>query len=157
MNMKTICALGLKILAAGLAGVAVFIGIGQLSKNKNQQSNSIDESDVSSESNSDEENSEVVTTNESLTKGDKIVDNLRKVQDTCNKVFTVVQSLTIVADNLSRVFGKRTTGYTQNYFGRDPWSYNQPIDMGNGQVWNRISPYIIEVPPTRDPRSPYNI
>ena len=153
--MKTICAVGLKILAAGLAGVAVFIGIGQLSKNKSQESDSVnnDSNDFNNES------SEVSNSLENVTKGDKIVDNLRKVQDTCSKVFTVIQSLTVVADNLSRVFGKRTTvGYTQPYFGRDPWSYNQPIDMGNGQVWNRISPYIIEVPPTRDcNRSPYSI
>ena len=157
MNMKTICAIGLKILAAGLAGIAVFIGIGQLSKNKSQSDESVSSDECDHEVN---ESSEVnINTSENSVKsGDKIVDNLRKVQDTCSKVFTVIQSLTIVADNLSRVFGKKGPGYTQSYFGRDPWSYSQPIDMGNGQVWNRISPYIIEVPPTnRDPRSPYSI
>lgn len=77
---------------------------------------------------------------------------MKNVQDTCGRLFTFVQSLTMVVDNFSRIFRNDGNSYlNQPYYG-DPWGYRQPIDMGNGVYWNRISPYIIEASSTPDPR-----
>lgn len=155
MNIKTICSFGIKVIAAGVAGIAVFLGIGRLSKTKKCRTGDPSELETDSLNVSEQQ----LPQEAEPASNDNIMNGLKKVQDISNKVFAVVQSLTIVADNLSRVFSNKggAANYNQAYFGRDPWSYCQPVDMGNGQVWNRISPYIIEVPPTNYQRNSYSI
>ena len=57
-------------------------------------------------------------------------------------------------ENLTRIFGSKAgpqvmqfPGYGPQCYGGNPWSYRQPVNVGD-QTWTRISPFIIEAGPT---------
>lgn len=147
MNIKKFCIAGLKFIAAGLAGIAAFFGIGKLMGNK---SKACDGEEINSDCSPDESCDTELTEDDSdktfSDKADSIAVNLRKAQDTCGKIFSVIQSLTLVVDNLSRVFGNNSNQLFNQPVGMsNNWMYNQPqpIPMGNGDTWYRVSPHII--------------
>lgn len=146
MSFKEICQAGLKILAGIAAGVAVFIGISKIMKKTGNEENVNQETEEKIDEGTGEIHGELRRT---PGKGEQFANGVRKVQDVCGKVFTIVQTLSLVADSISRVFG--SSGVTQSY-GSDPHLYGnyygQPIDMGNGRIWNRVSPCIVEAGPS---------
>lgn len=152
MDWKLICEIGIKILTATVAGAAVFVGI----------SKSMTESDARKKKREQqpkaEENSSGCVFDpcqppmqpQSEVKDEPVVlTSMRATQDTCGKLFAFVQSLTMVTENLTRIFGGNAGQYypgSQPYY-QDPWSYRQPVNAGCGQTWTRISPFIIEAGP----------
>lgn len=149
MSFKEFCQIGFKIIAASSAAVAVFIGIGKIIKEKKEK-----EEDVTENCSNDEEqgnsfnyNGTTTTVTKSKENESGLLEGIKKTQDVCGKLFTVFQSLSIVVDNLTKVFkgGDSNT----SYFSSNPWyGYSQPVQMGNGQVWQRVSPFIVEAGPS---------
>lgn len=158
MNYGKILSVGFKVLVAAVAGVAVFIGVDKINTNNGNQNGGFrqksipDDPSFSSGSDFQPNNNTQIQQVKRDKNDSNIVEKMKNVQDTCGRLFTFVQSLTMVVDNFSRIFRNDGNSYlTQPYYG-DPWGYRQPIDMGNGVYWNRISPYIIEASSTPDPR-----
>lgn len=159
MNYGKILSVGFKVLVAAVAGVAVFIGVDKINANNGNQNQPKqrcipdDDPCFSSPRSEFQPNNDVPVQQVKRSEDDSsIVEKMKNVQDTCGKLFTFVQSLTMVVDNFSRIFrNDGSSRLSQPYYG-DPWGYRQPINMGNGVYWNRISPYIIEASSTPDPR-----
>ena len=141
MNWKIICEIGIKILAAAVAGTVVFVGINKSMTDSGkaaQVSPDVPPMQPQEQNNLPEKSEEPV-----------VLSSLRATQDGFGKLFAFVQSLTMVAENLTRIFGSNSgPGYysSQPYY-NDPWSFRQPVNAG-GQTWTRISPFIIEAGPT---------
>lgn len=157
MDFKKVLGIGLKVVAAAVVGIAAFAGIGQVFGNNNGQ-----------EQGHTEENNNVERQPEDSKQ--QVMDGLRKTQNAAGKFVNVVQSITMVADSLFRMFDKNAsanTGYgcgyqqPQYYVGpgynamnnpyQNPWvqqqnlGMQQPLNMGNGQPnWNRIDENIVE-------------
>jgi hypothetical protein len=155
MDWKLVCEVGFKILTATVAGAAVFVGISKAMTESDarkkrvqqpqqepgqfgngNQSCVFDPSQPPMQNNPQQE-----PVNEPV-----ILSSMRATQDTCGKLFAFVQSLTMVTENLTRIFGGNTCPGSQPYY-QDPWSYRQPVNAGCGQTWTRISPFIIEAGP----------
>lgn len=148
MNYGKILKIGFKVLIAAVAGAAVFIGVDKASNGNNQRkpNNSFQDDPCFSTGNGNRFNNGSPTTQVRRNEDDSnFVSKMKNVQDSCGKLFAFVQSLTVVADNFSRIFqnnGNSCIG--QPYYGNNRWGY-QPVNLGNGVIWNRISPYIVEV------------
>lgn len=147
MDYGKILKFGFKVLAAAVAGAIVFIGVDKASSNNKKRQNNPPEDPCFTEDQTPERMN-VPQVRKNNCEGD-FVGKMRSVQDTCGKLFAFVQSLTTVADSFCRIF-KTDNGYIGQPYYNNPWGYQQPIDMGNGVIWNRISPYIIET--STDPR-----
>lgn len=165
MCFKEICQLGIKVLAAGLTAAAVFFGIGKLGEKKKKAVNNpegeeskVEESSRSAEgdnrfesswNNDNNNNNFQPMAPQQETNG--VIAGLKKTQDICGKLFAVFQSLTTVVENLTRIFnGGGSSYYDQPYFNQgNPWCYysQQPVQMDNGTVWTRLSPYIVAAGP----------
>lgn len=152
MNVKEALITGLKIVGGILAGVAVFFGIGKL-LNKNKKENEEENTTTTTEENLEEsQQTEEQSKEEGGDNGDKfqkVVNGFRSFQNVFGKIFILLQSLTSLVENTSRVFSKdstnfQPTGYQQPGPG---WSYSQPINVTpDGQFWTRrVSPFITEV------------
>ena len=142
MNWKLVCEIGFKVLTAAVAGAAVFVGISRSMTDSASGSNKPQRPETEPKKQQEPEKEPVVLT------------SMRATQDTCGKLFAFVQSLTMVTENLTRIFGGNTGPYigSQPYY-NDPWSYRQPVNTGNGATWTRISPFIIEAGPGNYPNS----
>ena len=163
MDWKLVCEIGVKVLTATVAGAAVFVGI----------SKAMTESDAKKKRNVDNQtmakpDNPFVSAQQPPMQGQVtqqngeepvVLKSMRATQDTCSKLLAFIQSLTMVTENLTRIFGGNvgSPGYyipgSQPYY-NDPWSYRQPVNAGNGQTWTRISPFIIEAGPV-NPNSRY--
>lgn len=141
MNWKLIGTVGLKVLLAAGTGLAVFVGISKATGNverKNQGSNNFgfSENDVKPEG----------VSNQVEQRSNELMNGLRATGEICGKLFAFVQSLTLVVENVGRIFGNGGNDYSQPYYNQNSWmaygGYQGPQNMGNGLV--RINPFIIE-------------
>ncbi len=166
MEFKKIFGIGLKIVAAAVVGIAAFAGINQVFNNDQEHGrggcSENNDNCGSLENNNTEDNSK-----------QQVMEGLRKTQNAAGKFVNVVQSITMVADSLFRMFDKNasannTVGYggygyqqPQYYVGpgynamnnpyQNPWvqqqnmGMQQPLNMGNGQPnWSRVDENIVE-------------
>ena len=158
MDWKLVCEVGFKVLTAAVAGAAVFVGISKAmtesdarkrtSKPEQQpeQHQGFNEGCVfdpsqQSQMQRPQQNEPIVLT------------SMRATQDTCGKLFAFVQSLTLVTENLTRIFGGSTPQPGSQMYCQNPWSYRQPVTGCNGQtVFTRVSPFIIEAGPVPNGR-----
>lgn len=158
MCFKEFCQLGIKILAAGMTAAAVFFGIGKLTKKvKEKPKETAAEDNSEQQSSSGEGNRFQFNCGEDQKEqpqqqqeNNTVLNGLRKTQDICGKLFAVFQSLTMVVENLNRIFGRNSGGYEQPYFNQsNPWCYSQQpvVQMDSGNVWTRLSPYIVAAGP----------
>ena len=166
MNWKLVCEVGFKVLTATVAGAAIFVGIsrsltesggkkplgGDETEGPKTQANPFIQEPPRTDS--------PTSTQSQMPQGQanpydepKILRSVRATQDTCGKLFAFVQSLTMVTENLTRIFGSKAgpqvmqfPGYGPQCYGGNPWSYRQPVNVGD-QTWTRISPFIIEAGP----------
>lgn len=134
MEIKKTLIIGAKVLAAVVAGAAVFIGLSKATT-KSQIQNPERPGDLTKperrEPTNIDSNSQEVQSN---TKMDKVITGFRKFQDICGKLFNVTQSFTIMIENLSRIFGSNS-------------NYEQGMGTAYGcgcRGFTRISPNIIE-------------
>jgi hypothetical protein len=155
LNFKKFIKIGLKIAAAAIAGFAAFVGIGQIFSEGNSESS--EESEVE----------EAQQEKETVSTGIQVVEGLRKTQDVTGKFITLVQSITMVAENVVRMFDKSSSASLYNtqpqyYVGpgytalnnpyNNPWviggaapgfGIGQNIRMGDS-TWTRVDTNIIE-------------
>lgn len=150
MSFKEFCQLGVKILAAGMTAAAVFFGIGKLTK-KSKEKETAEDNSKQEETSSNGDNRFQFNCGEDQKQQpqqeNSVINGLKKTQDVCGKLFAVFQSLTMVVENLNRIFGNN--GNEQPYFNQNnPWCYSNPVvQMDNGNVWTRLSPYIVAAGP----------
>lgn len=135
MNWNLICKIGFKVLTAAVAGVVVFVGINKATEGTSQQQNNPQQPQPQPQQNPNPQPQQQGN-------GEVIVGGLRATQDTCGKLLAFVQSLTMVAENLTRIFGKDQSPQ-QPYYG-SPYYGQRPVMNSGGQTWTRISPFIIE-------------
>ena len=151
MNFKKFIKIGLKVAAAAIAGFAAFVGIGQ----------------IFSESSEKSEVEEAQQEKETVSTGIQVVEGLRKTQDVTGKFITLIQSITMVAESVVRMFDKSSSASLYNtqpqyYVGpgytalnnpyNNPWviggaapgfGIGQNIKMGDS-TWTRVDTNIIE-------------
>lgn len=164
MCFKEFCQLGIKILAAGMTAAAVFFGIGKLTKKKKEEPE-----ETAAENNSEQQSSgegnrfqfnygDEQKEQPQQQQENAVLNGLKKTQDVCGKLFAVFQSLTMVVENLNRIFGGNSGSYEQPYFNQsNPWCYSQPVvQMDNGNVWTRLSPYIVAAGPNPNNNNGFN-
>ena len=153
MDWKLVCEVGFKVLTAAVAGAAVFVGI----------SKAMTESDARKKAPKPEPGHEnpgggcdpcqppmqcQQQQNEPI-----VLASMRATQDSCSKLLAFVQSLTMVTENLTRIFGGSTPQPGSQMYCQNPWSYRQPVTGCNGQtVFTRVSPFIIEAGPVPNGR-----
>ena len=149
MDWKLICEVGIKILTATVAGATVFVGISKVMTENGAKK----KQNVKNEENHEPPQNPFVSSQPSMQEQAPqqeehvVLKSMRATQDTFGKLLAFVQSLTMVTENLTRIFGGNVgTPWVQPYY-NDPWSYRQPVNAGNGQTWTRISPFIIEAGP----------
>lgn len=147
MDYGKILKIGFKVLIATVAGAAVFIGVDKVG-NSNKRRQNVQEDPCFGEQ--PERINGTPTQIKRNADDSDFVNKMKNVQDACGKLFTFVQSLTTVADNFCRIF--KNDSYVGQPYYNNPWGYGyqHPIDMGNGVIWNRISPFIVEA--STDPR-----
>ena len=90
MNIKTICSFGIKVIAAGVAGIAVFLGIGRLSKTKKCRTGDPSELETDSLNVSEQQ----LPQEAEPASNDNIMNGLKKVQD-----ITYIPTYRIVTSN----------------------------------------------------------
>jgi hypothetical protein len=153
MDWKLVCEVGFKILTATVAGAAVFVGISKSmtesdARRKKQAQQPQQQVNQGPQNIFDPSQPPMQNQQEPPKEEPVILTSMRATQDTFGKFFAFVQSLTMVTENLTRIFGGNTGPYvgSQPYY-NDPWSYRQPVNAGCGQTWTRISPFIIEAGP----------
>jgi len=151
LNFKKFIKIGLKVAAAAIAGFAAFVGIGQ----------------IFSESSEKSEVEEAQQEKETVSTGIQVVEGLRKTQDVTGKFITLIQSITMVAESVVRMFDKSSSASLYNtqpqyYVGpgytalnnpyNNPWviggaapgfGIGQNIKMGDS-TWTRVDTNIIE-------------
>ena len=158
MDWKLVCEVGFKILTATVAGAAVFVGISKAMTESDARRKRTQQAPGQPQTNPgpQPQGSCVFDPTQPPMQGQApqqfnqvedpvILSGMRATQDVCGKLFAFVQSLTMVTENLTRIFGGNTTP-PQPYY-QNPWSYRQPVNVGGGQTWTRISPFIIEAGP----------
>jgi len=157
MNWKLVCEVGFKVLTAAVAGAAVFVGISKaMTESDARKKIPKPEGHVNAEEggcvfdpcqppmqcNSSSQHDEPI-----------ILSSMRATQDSCSKLLAFVQSLTMVTENLTRIFGGSTPQPGSQMYYQNPWSYRQPVTGCNGQtVFTRVSPFIIEAGPVPNGR-----
>lgn len=152
--------IGLKILAAAVVGIAVFVGIDRSTSKKNtnfngQQSNnqtpeqnnnnSWSQPEQNLQDNQNQTPREVKTENKGV--GERVVNGLRGMYGTFGKLSQVISSLVDVVGSIGRLFGG-DSGYgyppRQPYYTSNPWGCG--CNLGPGL--HRVNDYIIQVGPT---------
>ncbi len=149
--MNEFFSIGLKVVAAVVAGGAVFVGLGKVfgdNKTSNQRtdaqgSNVSDCDDETSECQVSENSQSMTTTDQNQSNekssGEKVVECLRKTQETCSRALNIIQSVTAAVDCIVRAFGKPGTVLPNNGYGHEYLDkYKDPPGF------RRISPYILE-------------
>ena len=154
--------IGLKILAAAVVGIAVFVGIDKsISKKEesnfngsqqnqgnpsndsgtwqpNEQNQGNVNQSVGNKENSNQRNNEYV--------GEKVVNGLKGIYGTFGKLTQVISSLVDVVGSVGRLFGNDEFAYPprQPYYTNNPWGCGCNISPG----LHRVNDYIIQVGPT---------
>ena len=162
MDWKLVCEVGFKVLTATVAGAAIFVGISRsltesggrkLEGGKAEEDQKPQPNPFIQEPPITESPTSMQASQQNPYEEPKILRTFKATQDSCGKLFAFVQSLTMVTENLTRIFGSNTSpqvmqfpGYGSQGYGSNPWSNRQPVNVGN-QTWTRISPFIIEAGP----------
>lgn len=157
MNFKKVCQFGAKVLIAGVAVVAVYFGIDKLLSKTGSNTKEVNSSSSSGNSVVDSDLSQQNSSPKEINEGsNNVISGLKKTQDICGKLFAVFQSLIMVVESVNRVF--KNDG-NQLEFGQysqyNPWCYSQypVVQMDNGNVWTRLSPYIVAAGPNPNSRN----
>lgn len=151
--------IGLKILAAAVVGVAVFVGIDRSTSKKDVNFNGNgnpqpeEQTEVKNQWNQPDEpkNNNEVNQQKSSSKednkavGEKVVNGLKGMYGTFGKLSQVISSLVDVVGSVGRLFGN-DNNYPprQPYFTSNPWGCG--CNLGPGL--HRVNDYIIQVGPT---------
>lgn len=180
MELVKVLKVGFKILVAVGAGIAIFAGMSPRKKNDCSDSNTSqhpqpdnnsafrDDRAVSNDFREDGaiQRSEMKDDNGQQESG--ISQNLKSAQDMLGRLFTFVQTLTMVSESFSKLFSKNRNSeyYSQPGYGapdNNGWSsmfsnndvrYPYIESRGDGYVFRRISPFIVEY--DTDPKYRYN-
>ena len=160
MNVRLIATVGFKILTAVVAGTAVFIGIGQALNSGGdaqkcppkggEKKNDSFPSDEGRESSPEMGMQEVKRSNT-----DTIAAAIRGAGETCGKLFTFAQSLSMVVDAGGRLFRR------DNYYPSGPAYYqngnayvpvNNPQAFSSGGInWVPNGSYVLQAVPNGNP------
>lgn len=151
--MNEIFKLGLKIVAAVVAGGATFVGLSKVFSDSNTKQEESNQTSVDNSSHEDcctnncccsggiTENPQ--TQPSQKTSGEKVVDCLRKTQDTCSRALNVIQSLTTAVDCIVKAFGTKPMPQNNRGYGYD-YNYGYQDKYKDPPGFRRISPYILE-------------
>lgn len=143
MNIKRVCIIGLKVLAAAAAGFAVWASFSNNKTNNNTEGCRGHKSHENGEG--DKRENKELQISSAKKKGAEVVSGLKKFQDTCGKIFSVAQSLATVGENLYRIFNGGNNPYQQSQGGR----------CGDGPAFTRVTANIIEAGWNPNPSSPW--
>ena len=152
--------IGLKVLAAAVVGIAVFVGIDKSTSNRssnfNGQGNNNQNQEPESKNNAWSQPGEQHNQNENQAPhqeekrenkdvGEKVVNGLKGMYGTFGKLSQVISSLVDVVGSIGRLFGN-DNGYPprQPYYTTNPWGCGCNIGPG----LHRVNDYIIQVGPT---------
>lgn len=151
MDWKVVCEVGFKVLTAAVAGAAVFVGISKAmteSGNRKKEGANPGGEHINPGGCVFDPTAKPPMQCETQQNEPVILASMRATQDSCSKLLAFVQSLTLVTENLTRIFGGHTAQPGIPMYGQNPWSYRQPVTGCNGQtVFTRVSPFIIEAGP----------
>jgi hypothetical protein len=151
--------IGLKVLAAAVVGIAVFVGIDRSTSKKNSNFNEPqpDSGNQNQEKPNWPQPEEINQKQETVNKaevdgsskavGEKVVNGLRGMCGTFGKLSQVITSLVDVVSSVGRLFGKGDDyGYPprQPYYTNNPWGCGCNLSPG----LHRVNDYIIQVGPT---------
>jgi len=153
MDWKLVCEVGFKVLTAAVAGTAVFVGISKAMTESNARKN-MPKSEPPKQEGCvfDPMQQPPMQCKEEPI----VLASMRATQDSCSKLLAFVQSLTLVTENLTRIFGGGTFQPGSQMYYQNPWSYRQPVTGCNGQtMFTRVSPFIIEAGPVPNSRGFY--
>lgn len=155
--------IGLKVIAAAVVGIAVFVGIdrstSKRSTNFNGQGNNNQEPEPKNNTwsqpgeqqqqsqNNDNQAPQQEGKRENKDVGEKVVNGLKGMYGTFGKLSQVISSLVDVVGSIGRLFGN-DNGYgyppRQPYYTSNPWGCG--CNLGPGL--HRVNDYIIQVGPT---------
>lgn len=157
MNYKGVLKLGLKILVAATAGLAVFAGIdgklggkkkfdGENSRNDEQPGRRQQRRDWRRDDEEEYVSMEADWKKEASRPVEEggAIQSLKNIQGTLGKLLTFAQSLTLLAQSFKRVFSSPSDDesfYSSGFY--DPW--RQPMFSQGGVIFNRLSPFVTEV------------
>lgn len=154
--------IGLKVLAAAVVGIAVFVGIERSTSKKNnfnqqppqrepeENKNTWSQPAVEQQNQAENKNQQtdpVVNDKQNKAVGEKVVDGLRGMCGTFGKLSQVISSLVDVVGSIGRLFGSDNDyGYPprQPYYTPNPWGCGCNLSPG----LHRVNDYIIQVGPT---------
>lgn len=175
--MNSIISIGLKVIAALGVGAAVYFGLNKMGeKPKSQPSNRNNNPNSSCGCNSNPHqnncnngmsnngypgNGNYMEAEKPETKGEQVVAGLRQAQDICGKAFSLVQNLSIAAENIVGIFGNGNpnarnnnnnnygwnngNGWNNNgYNNRDPYNNGYQDKYKDPPGFRRVSPFILE-------------
>lgn len=157
MNVRLIATVGFKILTAVVAGTAVFIGIGQsLSGGEAQRQQPQPKGDDGKKPPFPPEDlSKSPTPETKRSNSETIAAVIHGAGETCGKLFTFAQSLSMVVDAGSRLFKKN------NYYQSGPAYYqngntfvpvNSPQAFTSGSInWVPNGSYVLQAVPNGNP------
>ena len=160
MNVRLIATVGFKVLTAVVAGAAVFIGIGQaLSGGDSQQRQPQQPKSGDDKKGSFPPETQTGTSDQPQetrrSNTETISAAIRGAGETCGKLFTFAQSLSMVVDAGSRLFKK------DNYYSNQPAYYqsgntfvpvNNPQPFSSGGInWVPNGSYVLQAVPNGNP------
>ena len=153
MNWSKVLKIGLEVLAASVAGLAIYAGIDHSvrhsRKSGNSQQGSTYQPEPSGHFGGPQEQQSAEVPKEENTFTDKVVavaDGLRGATSMCGKLLNFGQSLTQVVDSFNQIFRRDSALPPPNYYGDYCGGEYQCREMG-GQIWRRVSPFVIEAVP----------
>lgn len=142
VNWKKVLTVGLKVIATAGAAFAVWMGFSKAIEGNNPTQPQRGGKHHGESTHPGGEGCKEVQRQ----KGEQVVTNLRKFQDTCGKLFSVAQSLATVGENLYRIF------HGGPDFGYFPGASGCGGRMGG---FTRVSSNVIEANWTPGPSSPW--
>lgn len=156
MNVKLVATVGFKVLTAVVAGAAVFIGIGQaISGGESKKQPPVNPGGGEGKQPFPPETQKEETTEVKRSSTETISAAIKGAGETCGKLFTFAQSLSMVIDAGSRLFRKDSgygnPGYYQNGNSYVPINNPQPFTSGNIN-WVPNGSYVLQAVPNGAPR-----
>lgn len=146
MNVNSACKIGIKILAAVIAGAAVIIGIDKAGKNDRQQNTGKPSGGVGTDAFSGFPGSggtgEAGSGSREMTKTETLLTGIQAAGETCGRLFTFAQSLSQVIESAGRVFG----GYRGPSMSGGPSFYTPGYNSNNAPAQGFRGGNIVWVP-----------
>ena len=149
MNFKILASIGAKILVAGAAGLALFLGISEGTKSVKENNNNCNvppqnnlnqntwNPNVNQQTQPQQQNNQ----NVEPSKGDIVMGGIKGATETLGKLSLLAQSLLSFVDSVVRLF--KNNGNNQPFYNA-PWYANQ-ANYGNN--WSRVNSFIIQSNP----------